>query len=191
MVKVEPDFDAEYPGGDASSTEAFASLVRAGTAALQELDRRIEASFDMGQPVGTVLAVLDGAAGPLTPTQISERVLVASATMTANLDLLEHRGWIRRMSNPGDRRSTLVEITTAGRATADRMLAGIRQVERSALEVLAKDERVQLLDLLARVMARIAGLSAEPPAPLDGERIRPARLDPASGEPMSKPSAAG
>jgi DNA-binding MarR family transcriptional regulator len=182
VVKVDPDFDAEYPGGDASSTEAFASLVRAGAAALQELDRHIEASFDMGQPVGTVLAVLDGAAGPLTPTQISERVLVASATMTANLDLLERRGWIRRTANPGDRRSTLVEITPAGRATADRMLAGIRQVERSALEVLAKDERVQLLDLLARVMARIAGLSAEPAAALDGERIRPARLDSAPGD---------
>jgi len=182
VVRVEPDFEAEYPGGDASSTEAFASLVRAGTAALQELDRRIEASFDMGQPVGTVLAVLDGAAGPLTPTQISERVLVASATMTANLDLLERRGWIRRTSNPGDRRSVLVEITPDGRAIADRMLAGIRQVERSALEVLAPDERVQLLDLLARIMARIADMSAEPPAALDGDRIRPARLDSTHGD---------
>jgi DNA-binding MarR family transcriptional regulator len=109
-------------------------------------------------------------------------VLVASATMTANLDLLERRGWIRRTSNPDDRRSVLVEITPDGRATADRMLAGIRQVERSALDVLAKDERVQLLDLLDRVMARIAGLSAEPPAPLDGERVRPARLDSAPGD---------
>ncbi len=111
MVKVDPDFEAEYPGGDASSTEAYASLVRAGAAVLQELDRRVEASFDMAQPVGTVLAVLDGAGGPLTPTQISDRVLVASATMTANLDLLERRGWIRRLANRDDRRSTLVGIT--------------------------------------------------------------------------------
>jgi hypothetical protein len=35
---------------------------------------------------------------------------------------------------------------------------------------------------MARVMARIAGLSAEPPAPLDGERIRPGRLDSAPGD---------
>lgn len=46
-----------------------------------------------------------------------------------------------------------MEITPDGRATADRMLAGIRQVERSALDVLAK-----------------------------GERIRPARLDSAPGD---------
>jgi DNA-binding MarR family transcriptional regulator len=173
VVKVEPDFGAEYPGGDASSTEAYASLVRAGTAVLQELDRRIEASFDMGQPVATVLAVLDGAGHPLTPSQISERVLVASATMTAHLDLLERRGWIRRFANPDDRRSTLVEITPDGRATVDRLLAGIRTVERTAMETLPYDERVQLLGLLGKVRARVAGMSAEPAELGPGERIRP------------------
>jgi DNA-binding MarR family transcriptional regulator len=177
VVKVEPDFAAEYPGGDASSTEAFASLVRSGTAVLQELDRRIEASFDMGQPVATVLAVLDGAGHPLTPGQISERVLVASATMTANLDLLERRGWIRRLANPDDRRSILVEITADGRSAVDRLLTGIRTVERTAMETLSHDERVQLLGLLAKVMAQIADMSAEPAGLIPGERIRPARLN--------------
>jgi DNA-binding MarR family transcriptional regulator len=181
VVRVDPDFQDEYPGGDASSTEAYASLVRAGNAVLHEIDRRVEASFDMAQAVGTVLAVLDGAGRPLTPTQISDRLLVASATMTANLDVLERRGWIRRLANPDDRRSTLVEITPEGRTAVDRLLTGIRQVERSAMETLTKDERVQLLDLLAKVMARIADMSTEPPELKPGERIRPARLAPGSG----------
>ena len=52
-------------------------------------------------------------------------MLVASATMTATLDLLERRGWIRRIPNPGDRRSVLIEITPveaepAEAETADR-----------------------------------------------------------------------
>jgi len=34
-------------------------------------------------------------------------------------DLLEHRGWIRRIQNPDDRRSTLIEITPDGRAAAE------------------------------------------------------------------------
>lgn len=178
MVRVEPDFEAEYPGADASSTEAYASLVRAGTAVMQELDRRIEATFDMGQAVATVLAVLDGANEPLTPTQISERVLVASATMTANLDLLERRGWVRRLANPDDRRSILIEITPDGRAAADRLLAGIRTVERTAMATLTREERFQLLGLLARVMARLADMSTEPAELIPGERIRPARLAP-------------
>ena len=175
VVRVDPDFAAEYPGGDASSTEAYASLVRAGTAVLQELDRRIEASFDMTQPVATVLAVLDGAGGPLTPTQISERVLVASATMTATLDILEHRGWIRRIPNPDDRRSVLIEITPDGRATADQLLPGIRHIERNILTALSQDERACLLDLLSKILARTADVAAEQPEPLRGQRIRPAR----------------
>ena len=50
--------------------------------------------------------------------------------MTATLDLLEHRGWIRRIPNPDDRRSTLIEITPDGRAAADQLLPGIRTLEK-------------------------------------------------------------
>jgi DNA-binding MarR family transcriptional regulator len=127
-----------------------------------------------------MLAVLDGAGEPLTPSQISDRVLVASASTTATLDLLERRGWVRRMPNPDDRRSTLVEITPAGRAITDRLLPGIRAVERSAMDALTKSERVQFLALLGKVLGRLAGLADEEPTPLDGERNRPARLGPPS-----------
>ena len=75
----------------------------------------------MPQAAATALAVLDGASQPLTPSEISERLLVASATMTATLDLLEHRGWIRRTPNPEDRRSVLVRITVEGQAAADQL----------------------------------------------------------------------
>jgi DNA-binding MarR family transcriptional regulator len=180
LVKVDPDYKVEYPGADASSTEAFATLVRAGTAALMELDRRIVATFDVPHPAATMLAVLDGAGEPLTPSQISERVLVASASTTATLDLLERRGWVRRMPNPDDRRSTLVEITPAGSAITDRLLPGIRAVERSAMDALTKSERVQFLALLGKVLGRLAELADEEPTPLDGERNRPARLGPPS-----------
>ena len=50
--------------------------------------------------------------------------------MTATLDLLERRGWIRRVPNPDDRRSVLIEITPDGRAITDQLLPGIRALER-------------------------------------------------------------
>src|SRR6478752_4173894 len=96
------------PAGDATSTESYASLVRAGEAVLTLLDASIQHTLDVKHPVFTALAVLDGAAEPLTPSEIADRVLVASATMTATLDLLERRQWIRRLPNPADRRSVLV-----------------------------------------------------------------------------------
>lgn len=176
-VHVDPDFAEEFPDGDASSTEAHATLVRTGSALLQELDRCTGASLDVPQAAATALAVIDGAGTPLTPTQISERVLVASATMTSTLDLLERRGWITRTWNPHDRRSVLVEITPHGRDTADRMLAGVRSLEVKTLSGLTPAERKQLLRLLAKVLDSAAAVAAAPPTPLQGRRNRPPRLD--------------
>jgi DNA-binding MarR family transcriptional regulator len=177
VVRVGADFEDEYPDGDTTCTEAYASLVRTGEALLDELDRRIRLTFGVPQAAATALAVVDGAAAPLTPSQVSDRVLVPSATMTAVLDLLEHRGWIRRTPNPGDRRSVLIEITPDGRATADQLLPGIRTLERSVLSVLSPDERTCLLTLLGKILTRTTEVSAEHPEPLNGQRIRPTRLD--------------
>jgi DNA-binding MarR family transcriptional regulator len=96
--------------------------------------------------------------------------------MTATLDLLEHHGWIRRIPNPADRRSTLIEITPDGRATADQLLPGIRAVEKSILSALTPGERAQLLDMLTKILARTADVTAAQPEPPGGRRNRPARL---------------
>jgi len=189
-VRVDADFADEFPDGDATSTEAHASLVRTGTALLQELDRCVSASLDMPQASATALAVIDGAGTQLTPSQIGDRVLVPSATMTSTLDLLEGRGWIERRPNPADRRSLLVQITPAGSAAANRILAGIRRVELATLSGLTLAEREQLLELLAKVMERAAVVATQAPIALEGRRIRPKGLQSGddiamrSGEPV-------
>ena len=177
VVKVDADFNDEYPGADRTCTEAYASVCRTGEALLGELDRRVRLTLGIPQAAATALAVIDGAGAPLTPSQVADRVLIPSATVTATLDLLEGRGWIRRAPNPDDRRSTLVEITADGRAVADQMLPGIRTLEKSVLSALTPDERAQLLDLLAKVLDRAAAVATEDPEPLAGLRVRPNRLE--------------
>jgi len=176
VVRVDAYFEEEYPGADRTCTEAYASLCRTGEALLGELDRRVRMTFGIPQAAATALAVIDGAAEPLTPSEVSDRVLIASATMTATLDLLERRGWIRRVPNPADRRSTLIEITPDGRAVTDQLLPGIRTLEKSILSALTAGERAHLLDLLAKILTRAAEVTAEQPEPLNGQRIRPARF---------------
>jgi hypothetical protein len=80
-------------------------------------------------------------------------------------DLLEHRGWIRRIPNPDDRRSTLIEITPDGRAAADQLLSGIRTPEKSILSALSYEESAHLLDLLAKILTRAAEVATEQPEP--------------------------
>ena len=111
MVRVDPDFGDEYPDADASCTEAYATVLVAGKVLAAEHERRIEHTLGVSQTVAQALAVVDGAGRALTPTEISERTLLPSATMTAVLDTLERRAWIRRTPNPDDRRSLLIETT--------------------------------------------------------------------------------
>lgn len=177
LIRVDPDFADEYPDGDAASTEAHASLLRCGQAVLWELDRAVAETFGISISAATALAVIEGSTEPLTPSQIAERVLTPSATLTATLDLLERRGWIRRLPNPSDRRSLLVEATRDGIAVADQLLAGIRNVERRGMETLSEAEKRQFLKLLDKILRQAAVVAEGPPLELGGRRNRPARLD--------------
>ena len=176
VVRVDPDFDVEYPEAEASSTEAVATLLVVGDVLMGLYELRLEATLGANQTVAQALAVLDGAGEALTPSQISERLLVSSATMTSLLDTLEHRGWARRTPNPDDRRSLLIEITESGRAVTDEFIPGLHKIERRVMSKLSNEERAHLLDLLGRVLAGVNEMIAEPVEPLSGIRHRPDRL---------------
>lgn len=174
-VRVGADFAEEFPDGDATSAELLATLVRLGTAATFEIERAMVTTFDAPQTTLNALAVIEGAEQPLTPSQISERMLVSSATMTATLDALEYRGWVRRTPNPEDRRSVLVEITADGRAVVDRLLPGIRRIEQSAFADLTPRERTTMLALATKLLGALASMAEDPPIVLDGRRNSPRR----------------
>jgi DNA-binding MarR family transcriptional regulator len=173
VVRVGEDFTTEYPDADRSSTELFATLMRTGFVLRAELDRVVTASLGINQAMTNTLAVVEGADEPLTPSEISDRTLISSATMTSTLDRLARQGWIRRLPNPEDRRSVLVEITDEGQQLCDRFLPGIHAVEREVMSELDPLEREQLLLLLGKMLAGAARVTDAEPMPLEGRRRRP------------------
>jgi DNA-binding MarR family transcriptional regulator len=174
-VKVGADFTDEYPDGDPARAEVLATLVRTGSSITQEIERSMIATFGVPQTLLNSLAVIDGADGPLTPSEIGERTLVSSGTVTGTLDQLEYRGWVRRSPNPDDRRSVLVEITDEGRLIADQLLPGIRKLEYAMLSGLTTNELNTLVKLLGKVLGGAAATAASEPVVLDGRRVRPPR----------------
>jgi len=175
-IKVDADFHEEYPDGDSVAAEAMATLIRVGNVLTDEIERAMLASFDAPETVLNSLAVIDGAGEPLTPSQISERTLKSSATMTNTLDVLERRGWVQRVPNPDDRRSVLVQITDEGKAVTNQLLPGIRRIEAAVFANLSRAERAALVKLLGKLLSQLAVVAASPPIPLEGKRNRPARL---------------
>ncbi|MGO8951208.1 MAG: MarR family winged helix-turn-helix transcriptional regulator [Ktedonobacterales bacterium] len=55
------------------------------------------------------------------------------STLTSLLDRLESRGWARREPHPTSRREVLVQLTDTGRPVADRVNAGVHDLERRVL----------------------------------------------------------
>ncbi len=174
-VRVGPNFADEYPDGDPAAAEALSTVIRAGQALYDEINRAMQASIGAPESALNTLAVIEGAERPLTPSEISERTLRSSATMTSILDLLERRGWVQRVPNPEDRRSVLIEISEDGYAVADRFLPGVRKIERAVMGDLSTKELAALTNILTKVLASTARVCAAEPIPLHGRRNRPAR----------------
>ena len=98
-----------------------------------------------------------GPTGGLTPTELSDALLVSSATLTNRLDQLERMGFIERHDHPDDRRALLVGLTDDGRIQADRAIEAYLKQERELLNALNVRERKSLEGLLRKLL-----LSVEP-----------------------------
>lgn len=67
----------------------------------------------------SVLSTLESH-GSLTPTELAAAERVKPPTITRVVAILEEAGLVRRKSDPGDRRSSRVELTARGRELIER-----------------------------------------------------------------------
>jgi DNA-binding MarR family transcriptional regulator len=149
-------FEAEFPGASGSAAECVVALVRAAETFL-ELAGRALRGHGRSATGRQVLAVLDGADGPLPAGQIAARVLVTTASMTTVLDTLQRRGLVTRTPDPHDRRRVLVALTNTGRAVINAVLPQMAALQTAVCSGVPERSREQLLTLLAAVHE---GLSA-------------------------------
>jgi DNA-binding MarR family transcriptional regulator len=133
------------------------------------IEARLDAladSYGMTLAEGDLLFTLRRAPAPhrMLPSQLSASLLVSSGTMTSRLDRLEGRALIRRVANPDDRRSVLVELTTAGRDLADAAVTRHVQAEQSMLQQLSERDRTTLDRLLTTLIEGLASDAGDPPS---------------------------
>lgn len=88
---------------------------------------------------------------------VAERLQIPPSRMVAFVDALEARGLLERRHNPADRRTRALYLTDAGRELLGRAFVLALGLERELCAGLSAAERMQMLDLLARV-ARHLGL---------------------------------
>jgi DNA-binding MarR family transcriptional regulator len=115
------------------------------------------------RPALGVLTSLRMAPGPLRIGEIAERQQVAGPHVTRTVTGLEQRGMVRRVTDPGDARARLVELTDTGRAAAERYVQTVLGFFTEALAEWSEEDRRELGRLMARLADDItARLSADP-----------------------------
>jgi DNA-binding MarR family transcriptional regulator len=84
--------------------------------------------------------------------ELARHADLTSGAMTSRLDALEKEGLVRRLRDPGDRRSVLVELTQKGRKKHEQGMGIQAKKEALLAEALTDREKEQLNGLLRRVM---------------------------------------
>ena len=130
---------------------------------------------DLSPTARQALAILEGTDGPLSPTTISERVLVTTASMSSLLDTLEGRGLITRLPHADDRRKQSVAITEEGQRVVDAFLPDVVALQTAMMTALSETERRQLQRYLTAIRDAAATIDTDAVIAAAGPRVTPAR----------------
>ncbi|MFI2651568.1 MarR family winged helix-turn-helix transcriptional regulator [Micromonospora fulviviridis] len=149
-LPVVPDLDPDVEG----------AVVRMSllTRHLRDVKDRVLAELDLQEKEYGTLHALAGRGGRAAPSEIAGDLRMAPASITARVDALVRRGFVRRIPSEVDRRRIDVALTDAGRAAWRRAMRVVGDEEHRVLGALTPDERRVLSDLLRRVT-----LAAGPP----------------------------
>jgi MarR family transcriptional regulator, organic hydroperoxide resistance regulator len=91
----------------------------------------------------------------LSQVELSQRMMVEKASLTAVLKAMEAQGLITRARNAEDRRKVNIYLTAAGRRLKSKILPLVGKINKRATRRLSAADVHQLHTLLARVMLNL------------------------------------
>lgn len=143
----------ERPDLDVSPMGPIGRIKRCAVLLEQQLEAGF-AEFDLSVWEFDMLATLRRSGTPycLSPTELFSMLMVTSGTMTHRLKRLETRGWVARIPNVQDARSTLVQLTAEGLALIERAVEAHIDNERAVLSALPADVLRDLDSQLANLL---------------------------------------
>ncbi len=124
-------------------------------------DHRVVAKYGLSWTQFLVLMYLRGSTPSLTlsPTQLYEATQSSSGGMTKMLHGLSADGYVDRIANPEDRRSSLVRLTNSGAEMAEKIVEKLIDTNTEMFGNILSDEECETLSELLRKLS--AGLQAQ------------------------------
>lgn len=133
--------------------DLYIKLSRAAESVNQRVNRHLQDAHLTVSQFGVLEAIYH--LGPLTPGQLCDKILRSTGNLTLVIDNLEKRGLVTRRPNPEDRRSTIVELTPAGRELIAALLPVHVQTVVQDMAVLSPAEQEQLAALCRKLGLQI------------------------------------
>jgi DNA-binding MarR family transcriptional regulator len=157
------DAGAEHDGGQLAGFLPY-QLSVASNAVSSLIAERYRKRFALKIPEWRVMAVLGDAAeigGIMTQRDLTAATVMDKVAVNRAVKVLEERGLIARVPNPGDGRSHLLELTEEGRAIHAEVMPLAQAIERELLGGLAPGEEATLRRLLAGLRSRADELARD------------------------------
>lgn len=147
---VNPDLDLE--------TMALVQRLGAVAALMRGRIAELARGYGVSLEEGDILFTIRRAGEPgLSPTALTDSLMVSSGTMTNRLDRLERKGLIERVPNPEDRRAVEIELTAEGVKLIDEAVAEHVAGEVEMLSILPDAERRRFDATLRKLLDHLAG----------------------------------
>ncbi|MCD6305389.1 MAG: MarR family transcriptional regulator [Deltaproteobacteria bacterium] len=137
------------------------AIVRAAES-FKRLASSLFRQYDLSFPQYNILRVLDASEGGQTRiTEVGRIMLVSGANMTGLAKRLEKNGFIRRNSDPGDERVTLLQITAKGTAVLTQIESSRDQLLENMLQGFSAEDRKLTYTMIRRLLRNIRRLGQE------------------------------
>ncbi len=140
-----------------AETEAVLGIIRFNDIIRERTDNALSA-FNLSRAAFEVLATLRSLPQPrqLTPTDLSNSILISTGGMTKVLIYLEAKGLVERVSNDKDRRSKLVKITTDGGSLIEEVMKEVAFIDKELFSnLLISEEIAELKHTVLAALSKI------------------------------------
>lgn len=131
-------------------------LIIALSRSLQIIHRESEVLFSKQQITMAQFTVLEALyhKGDLTIGQLIEKVLSTSGNMTVVIRNLEKQQLIKRIENPNDKRSYIIQLTTKGKTMIQNLYQQHMDFVGLALEKVSKKDKEKVIDILKQLQIK-------------------------------------
>jgi len=93
--------------------------------------------------------------GPLSQVELAERMMIEPPTLVRILDRMERDEWIKRESDPADRRRKVLEVLPEAKPIWSQMVACLKRLRKKATKGMSPEQVETLKTLLAQVQINL------------------------------------